>query len=286
MDDTSSTQPVATTGSPDLANAENDMSRLAVTTEKDLVNASVSLPADAPESPDPITIMHEREERQLAPTQASVVVTSSTTSNGHETSVSQLPNSADIGQSSQREADPTADVNMAEPEIPSINGHNDNAEAGPSFTNQIIAAGSPFNAAGSAVLPNPLATIYRTGYIWDPLMMLHCPEGYVPTEETMLRSTFHPEDPMRIYRIYRKLAEWGLIARMRKLEYEEVTQEQVLQVHTQELWDKVLGQECMSSCGKLMLQLCANNGRSHGRDDSRVKAVLRGFVTIRQSRIT
>lgn len=77
-------------------------------------------------------------------------------------------------------------------------------------------------------------------------MMLHCPEGYVPTDDLSKTGTIHPEEPMRIYRIYRKLAEWGLIPRMRKLEYEEVTQEQVLQVHTQELWDKVLGQECTS----------------------------------------
>jgi histone deacetylase 6 len=88
--------------------------------------------------------------------------------------------------------------------------------------------------------------IYRTGYIWDPLMMLHCPEGYVPTDDLISKGSIHPEEPMRIFRIYRKLAEYGLIPRMRKLDYDEVTQEQVLQVHTQELWDKVLGQECTS----------------------------------------
>ncbi|WVQ79099.1 hypothetical protein IAT38_001193 [Cryptococcus sp. DSM 104549] len=88
------------------------------------------------------------------------------------------------------------------------------------------------------------ARIARTGYIWDQMMMLHCQDGYKVTEDDVAdNGVGHPEDPMRIKRIYSRLAEQGLIRRMKRLEFEEITMEQVMQVHTQELWDKVQGTE-------------------------------------------
>jgi histone deacetylase 6 len=83
---------------------------------------------------------------------------------------------------------------------------------------------------------------YRTGYIYDIMMMLHCQEGYTPTEDTVVDAgDGHPEEPMRIKRIFTRLKEAGLIARMKKLEFEEVTQAQAVQVHTEEHWEKVEG---------------------------------------------
>jgi histone deacetylase 6 len=219
------------------------MSHLAVN-ESEPTNASDSGPTDTTPIFESDSI--QTDEPQDGETQASVVVTSSTFSNGYETSASQLPASVEPSQLTQQASDPTADINMAEPDLPTTNGHGSNPEAGPSTANHIMIAGSLFDANGPPVSSEPPPMIYRTGYIWDPLMMLHCPEGYVPTDDLISKGSIHPEEPMRIFRIYRKLAEYGLIPRMRKLDYDEVTQEQVLQVHTQELWDKVLGQECTS----------------------------------------
>ncbi|WVF65792.1 hypothetical protein IAT40_000526 [Kwoniella sp. CBS 6097] len=86
--------------------------------------------------------------------------------------------------------------------------------------------------------------ISRTGYIYDPMMMLHCQDGYTPTADDVLdNGEGHPEEPMRIKRIFGRLAEQGLIKRMRKLEFDQVTMEQVMLVHWEELWYKVQGTE-------------------------------------------
>lgn len=96
-------------------------------------------------------------------------------------------------------------------------------------------------------MPGAAARIARTGYIYDPLMMLHCMEGYMPTAENVMdNGDGHPEDPMRIKRIFTRLAEQGLIRRMKRLDFEEVTFEQVLLVHGEEMWDKVQATECKS----------------------------------------
>ncbi|OCF43376.1 histone deacetylase 6/10 [Kwoniella heveanensis CBS 569] len=91
------------------------------------------------------------------------------------------------------------------------------------------------------------ARMTRTGYIYDPMMMLHCQDGYTPTADDVLdNGEGHPEEPMRIKRIFGRLAEQGLIKRMRKLEFDEVTMEQVMLVHSEELWYKVQGTENLS----------------------------------------
>jgi histone deacetylase 6 len=84
----------------------------------------------------------------------------------------------------------------------------------------------------------------RTGYVYDPLMMLHCHDGYTPTSDEVSDSGHgHPEEPMRIKRIYARLAESGLIKRMKKLQFSQVTLEQVLLVHSEDHWNKVQGTE-------------------------------------------
>ncbi|KIR69589.1 histone deacetylase 6/10 [Cryptococcus bacillisporus CA1873] len=96
-------------------------------------------------------------------------------------------------------------------------------------------------------MPGAAARIARTGYIYDPLMMLHCMEGYMPTAENVMdNGDGHPEDPMRIKRIFTRLAEQGLIRRMKRLDFEEVTFEQVLLVHGEEMWDKVQATELLT----------------------------------------
>ncbi|WVQ74620.1 hypothetical protein IAR50_004221 [Cryptococcus sp. DSM 104548] len=88
------------------------------------------------------------------------------------------------------------------------------------------------------------ARIPRTGYIYDPLMMLHCMEGYIPTAEDVKDAgEGHPEDPMRIKRIFTRLVENGLIRRMKRLEFQQVRFDQVMLVHSEEMWDKVQATE-------------------------------------------
>ena len=234
MDSASDTNRVEKAGSADVDNTAGDMSHLVVS-EVELVSASGTIPTES--APLPESDAMQTDEQQDIVTPASVVVTSSTQSNGDLDPAS--------GVSQQPAVEPAADISMSvEPTLPSTNGHS-NAEAGPSSsTIPFIPAGSPFNNGGLSATSTSLATIYRTGYIWDPMMMLHCPEGYVPTDEDESVGSGHPEEPMRIYRIFRKLADQGAIKRMLKLDYTEVSEEQVLQIHTQELWDKVHGQEC------------------------------------------
>ena len=87
-------------------------------------------------------------------------------------------------------------------------------------------------------------TTDRTGYIYDPLMMLHAPDGYTPTSHLENSGDNHPEEPMRIKRIFARLSEQGLIRRMKKLDFQPVTFEQVALVHTEDQWNKVSGTEC------------------------------------------
>lgn len=86
--------------------------------------------------------------------------------------------------------------------------------------------------------------IFRTGYVFDHLMMLHCQDGYTPTADSVLSDAGgHPEEPMRIKRIFSRLADQGLIKRMKRLNFSQVTMDQILLVHTEEHWNKVQGTE-------------------------------------------
>lgn len=98
--------------------------------------------------------------------------------------------------------------------------------------------------------------IVRTGYVFDPLMMLHCQDDYTPTDDIHDSGEGHPEEPMRIKRIFNRLKEQGLIRRMKRLEFEEVQEHQVKLVHGDMHWIKVISTESelgISPHSRLML---------------------------------
>lgn len=97
----------------------------------------------------------------------------------------------------------------------------------------------------SSTTPRPASPerMVRTGYIYDPTMMLHCHEGYIPNDSDAADQSGHPEEPMRIKRIFDRLSSQGLIRRMKHLDFSEVTYDQVILVHTKEHWEKVQGTE-------------------------------------------
>ncbi|KAK7692723.1 hypothetical protein QCA50_004356 [Cerrena zonata] len=69
---------------------------------------------------------------------------------------------------------------------------------------------------------------YAVGYVYDPRMMLHsCASG-------------HQEDPERISRIFDMLKTSGCIAQMVPIAIREVRRQEVLLVHSEALWDKVM----------------------------------------------
>jgi hypothetical protein len=140
---------------------------------------------------------------------------------------------------SMTEAQAPASASILTPS-PHIQTASTNAPAGPSTLSSLDTS-----VVSRPSLPSP-ARIYRTGYIYDPLMMLHCPDGYTPTSDDAQNGDNHPEEPMRIKRIYSRLSEHGLIKRMKKLDFQEVTFEQVMTVHSEGHWDKVQGTECRS----------------------------------------
>ena len=140
---------------------------------------------------------------------------------------------------SMTEAQPPVSATIPTPP-PHVETASTNAPAGPSTLSSLDTS-----VVSRPSLPSP-ARIYRTGYIYDPLMMLHCPDGYTPTSDDAQNGDNHPEEPMRIKRIYSRLSEHGLIKRMKKLDFQEVTFEQVMTVHSEGHWDKVQGTECRS----------------------------------------
>ena len=144
---------------------------------------------------------------------------------------------------SMTEAQPLASAPALAPPA-QIETDSTNAPAGPSTLSQPLSL--PTSVVSRARSSSP-ARIYRTGYIYDPLMMLHCPDGYTPTADSAHSGDNHPEEPMRIKRIYSRLSEHGLIKRMKKLDFQEVTFEQVMTVHSEGHWDKVQGTECEST---------------------------------------
>lgn len=95
---------------------------------------------------------------------------------------------------------------------------------------------------GNGELSTP--RMIRTGYVYNPLMMLHCQDGYMPTPDDVIDSgEGHPEEPMRIKRIFTRLKDQGLIRRMKQIQDKEVTIDQVNLVHGPDHWYKVQGTE-------------------------------------------
>lgn len=117
------------------------------------------------------------------------------------------------------------------------------------------ALASSIRAESPAPIPRPRT--FRTGYIYDARMMLHCVDGYEPTEDSLDWKDDHPEDPVRIKRIFNRLRDAGLVARMKKLDFRQVSYEQVMLVHSEDHWAKVEGTQGMSSSP--LSALCAEN---------------------------
>ena len=75
---------------------------------------------------------------------------------------------------------------------------------------------------------NPRLNAPAVGYVYDSLMMGHsCISG-------------HPEQPERIKRIHDAFRDAGLISKMKKLAIREAERDEVLLVHSETLWDKVM----------------------------------------------
>ncbi|KAL7419556.1 Histone deacetylase hda1 [Cryptotrichosporon argae] len=150
------------------------------------------------------------------------------------------------------QAAPAPDVFTAEPANAAAS-----SSAPMALANGQAASPTPVDPSQSGALLAPTADaeeppverrrIARTGYVYDPLMMLHCQDGYTPTEDHVEdNGEGHPEEPMRIKRIFKRLRESNLIQRMKQLPSKEVTRDQVILVHTEDHWDKVQGLEMLT----------------------------------------
>ena len=75
---------------------------------------------------------------------------------------------------------------------------------------------------------NPRQTPPTVGYVYDSRMMGHsCISG-------------HPEQPERIKRIFDAFRDAGLISKMKKITIREAERDEILMVHSETLWDKVI----------------------------------------------
>ena len=69
---------------------------------------------------------------------------------------------------------------------------------------------------------------YQVGYVYDSRMLMHsCLSG-------------HPEQPSRIRNIHDTLKNAGLLSKMKKLPIREAERDEILLVHSEHLWDKVM----------------------------------------------
>lgn len=82
--------------------------------------------------------------------------------------------------------------------------------------------------ASSLPPKNPRPNLPAVGYVYDSRMMSHyCISG-------------HPEEPERIKRVFDAFRDAGLISKMRKIPIREAERDEVLMIHTETLWDKVM----------------------------------------------
>ncbi len=87
--------------------------------------------------------------------------------------------------------------------------------------------------SGSAA-PGSISDIYKAtvGFVYDNQMMLHsCIRG-------------HAEAPERISRIFDALKQAQCLSRMSQIPIRMVEREEVLLVHSESLWDKVVAVSC------------------------------------------
>ncbi|CEH15291.1 Histone deacetylase complex, catalytic component HDA1 [Ceraceosorus bombacis] len=81
------------------------------------------------------------------------------------------------------------------------------------------------------------ADVLRTGLVYSPAMMLHCPPQNMDEDPEVYDR--HPEQPKRISEIYQKLVAHGCAMRMKKINIREVKKEETMLVHEEGVWDGV-----------------------------------------------
>lgn len=81
---------------------------------------------------------------------------------------------------------------------------------------------------------NPTLPNYTVGYVYSSEMTTHLKLGNDP----------HPEQPQRIVRIWKTLAEHQYTKKMLWLPIRPVNREEALLVHTEDHWDKVQAIQC------------------------------------------
>lgn len=113
------------------------------------------------------------------------------------------------------------------------------------------------SAAGDRLIPQglPVATL-PTGLCYDERMRYHS-EVLAPTAASV-----HPEDPRRIYYIYKELCEAGLVAEgnvkplinppLKRIDAREATEDEILLVHTQKHFNFVKSTAGMSELANTM----------------------------------
>lgn len=74
----------------------------------------------------------------------------------------------------------------------------------------------------------------KVGYVYDDRMLMHAcmaPDG-------------HPEQPARLTRVHDALLTGDVLNKMKRLPIREVERDEVLLVHSETLWDKVMAIAC------------------------------------------
>jgi hypothetical protein len=84
---------------------------------------------------------------------------------------------------------------------------------------------------------------YYVGYVYDAAMMAHTD---LSVEEDASDDERHPEQPGRLSSIYDTLRNAKCLSKMKRLGIRRALQHEILLVHSEDLWDKVIAIECKS----------------------------------------
>lgn len=97
---------------------------------------------------------------------------------------------------------------------------------------------APESSIQSGAQMHEMLETYRTGYMFDPLMLEHKPVGDEGNDP-------HPEQPIRILAVHNILRENLLEQQMLQLKSRSVERDEILLVHSSSHWDKVQALQCM-----------------------------------------
>jgi len=82
--------------------------------------------------------------------------------------------------------------------------------------------------------PPPKDPLHRTGYVYDQRMTMH----------KNIEDATHPETPFRIVEIFKRLQEDGFLERMKQIKIREITKEEAMAFHQEEMWDSLTHLDC------------------------------------------